>query len=734
MSPRPPRANAPSIRLIAAIFVVIPVVVVAGALLVLFSITGQRAGEALGASIIDRASGMVAEDVKQYLGEAVRVSDLYQRRIKDGTLDTVDLEAWERPMLDDLVTSANVASICFGSSTDRSIYLQHAHDRLELGVGEGPGADQCREYEIDLITGERAGSPLRVYRYVPTERPWYAAAIEAGGATWTPVYFWFATQRGDSVTGAGFATPIFEHFPGRASPDGRLAGAGSQAVQVGGTDQTTPRLLGVLTVDVTLSDLSTFLRKIPVGEGGHLFLVDSQGLLVASTEGPVNSPQGNRLGLSDTTGSVARAAARGLERSRPRAAPREATAEAPTPDEGAAEAIVLRPVLNERLRLDKGWARVAVTPVTPFPGMDWQLITVIPESAFLGDAWAARNRAMIVAAVAIIGAALLALQLAGRLVQPIVALRTHVKRLARGEFDTPLDLRAARELQDLSSDLNAAAIDLKSHVEMKHSLELAMQVQQSLLPDKPPTPPGLDLAGKSMYCDETGGDYFDFIDVRPATPEEAARERGDSVDGPMPAALASRPATLIVVGDVMGHGIAAALLMATARATLRLRARQPASLGHILTDVNNVLAPDFRDGRFMTMALIVIDPVARTARWASAGHDAPIIYEPGKGEFRVLEGGEFPLGVVEGADFREYVVEDIEPGAIVAIGTDGIWEAAGPDGEQFGHDRLRDLIKGNAGRTSAQIAAAIDKALADYLGPNRNKDDVTYAIARMVGG
>lgn len=155
-----------------------------------------------------------------------------------------------------------------------------------------------------------------------------------------------------------------------------------------------------------------------------------------------------------------------------------------------------------------------------------------------------------------------------------------------------------------------------------------------------------------------------------------------------PDGAAAAPAdrgTLIVVGDVMGHGIAAALLMAMARSALGLLARQPADLGRVLTELNNALASDFRAGRFMTMALLRIDPATGVAAWASAGHESPIVYDPGSGSFRMLDGGDLPLGDVPGTEYREYAVTSLQPGSVLAIRTDGIWEARDAEGKEFGY-------------------------------------------------
>src|SRR5262249_28642064 len=156
----------------------------------------------------------------------------------------------------------------------------------------------------------------------------------------------------------------------------------------------------------------------------------------------------------------------------------------------------------------------------------------------------------------------------------------------------------------------------------------------------------------SRYCEQTGGDYFDFIDIAPL----------------------SESSLLVAVGDVMGHGIAAALLMASARAALRSRALDAPALGALMTRTNDVLASNNRHNRFMTLPLLKIDGATGRVSWASAGHDPAIVFDPAADRFTELEGGDVPLGVMEGVEYPEYHSDPLTPGSVLVIGTDGIWE------------------------------------------------------------
>jgi len=249
-------------------------------------------------------------------------------------------------------------------------------------------------------------------------------------------------------------------------------------------------------------------------------------------------------------------------------------------------------------------------------------------------------------------------------------------------------------------------------------MELAMEVQQSLLPANVPQVRGLDVSAHCRYCDVTGGDYYDFIEV-----------------SDLPGCR-----TLIAVGDALGHGIASALLMATARAALRATAAAPGpvSLGAVMVRVNTVLSHGARHGRFMTMLLMIADPFAGTLRWARAGHEPVLVYDPTNDVFEDLNEGSIPLGI-ERVEFEEYCYGRLAPGTLLIAGTDGLWEAMNPAGEMFGKERLRDVVRAAARTESggpppgaADIISAIDRALTEFVAGRKIKDDVTLVVARVL--
>ena len=215
--------------------------------------------------------------------------------------------------------------------------------------------------------------------------------------------------------------------------------------------------------------------------------------------------------------------------------------------------------------------------------------------------------------------------------------------------------------------------------EQKKALDLAGKVQKSLIPSHAPQIEGLDIAGRSDSCDEVGGDYFDFL----YGPEYSANS------------------IKVVVGDIAGHGVDAALLMTSARAFIRSRAAQPGSPAQIVSSMNNDLANDMKDsGHFMTLFFLEIDPRSGAVQWVRAGHEPALIYDPSEDKFNELLGDGIALGVEVEFAYAEYALTKLVRGTIVALGTDGIWETTDGQGQPFGKQRFRDIIKSHAAESA----------------------------------
>jgi sigma-B regulation protein RsbU (phosphoserine phosphatase) len=284
-----------------------------------------------------------------------------------------------------------------------------------------------------------------------------------------------------------------------------------------------------------------------------------------------------------------------------------------------------------------------------------------------------------------------------------------MRRVGAGDLEAKAEFGGSGEFRQLAGELNQMIADLRDRLRLRHSLGVAMEVQQRLLPAGPPQVRGLDVAGHSTYCDETGGDYYDFLVLDKAAPH----------------------AVLVALGDVMGHGVAAALVMAGVRAVLRDRAVAAGGLADLMGRLNRVISADHHGDRFMTMHLSVIDAKAGTMRWVSAGHDPAMIFHPETGAFEEVGEGDLPLGVMDDTAYTEHTHGPLRPGLVILIGTDGVWEMPDAKGEAFGKDRLRDVIRESAAGSATEIAQTIRDRLAAFRGNTKQVDDVTFVIVKV---
>jgi serine phosphatase RsbU (regulator of sigma subunit) len=311
---------------------------------------------------------------------------------------------------------------------------------------------------------------------------------------------------------------------------------------------------------------------------------------------------------------------------------------------------------------------------------------------------------------AVVAAGVLGWAFARRISRPVQLLASATDRVAAGDYDARVRWESGDEFGRLSGHFNRMVEGLEERQRMRQAMQVAMEIQQHLLPASPPTLEGVDVAGFSDYCDETGGDYFDY----PQTWEVPGKRLA------------------LTVGDVTGHGIGAALLMSTGRAVLRSHAQRDVAPGEVLGVVNHHLAQDAVAGKFMTLYYGVLDPAAGTLVYANAGQGGCFVLRGAGGPPETMAASAPPAGVVDGIPFVEGRVEGLRAGDVVVLGTDGIWETADASGELFGMERFEAVARANATKSAKEIADAVRAAADAHRGTGPQTDDVTLIVARLV--
>ena len=241
--------------------------------------------------------------------------------------------------------------------------------------------------------------------------------------------------------------------------------------------------------------------------------------------------------------------------------------------------------------------------------------------------------------------------------------------------------------------------------ESEEQFRVAREIQQHLFPRKAPQLDGFDIAGASRPAAATGGDYFDYLSI-------------------------SDSQLALAIGDVSGHGIGPAMLMAETRAYLRILTRNRNDLSLILTRANTMVGEDVGEERFVTMLLAKLDPEKGTLVHASAGQSPAFILGSDGAVKSELRRTGMPLGVMRDAEYTVSKPLRLVKGDVLVLLTDGLEEAANPEGELFGVDRILETVHRNRQSKAAKIVESVFETLKEFSGNTEQVDDLTMIVAK----
>ena len=516
--------------------------------------------------------------------------------------------------------------------------------------------------------------------YDPRTRDWFTRALQSGNVTWSDPYV--------DASGKGLMITCSRQVPGDS--DGRT---------------------WVVASDVTLSTVNSQIIGTQVGSNGYAFLLDKQGNVVArpgitaGENGWDESFETENLLSSNNSALVAVA--------RDMVAGKTGTARVSFAD--GEKYIAYAPLKSVN------WSVGIVVPVddviAPAQQTRAQIVNATGETSTLLQQKMdlARNVFVVLFILLFIMVTVLSVLFAQLITRPVAELRKGSKAIGTGDLEYRVKIETGDEFEDLARSFNTMAADLKAHIDelqrttaekerYAKELEIAKGIQQSFLPDEAPKIEGIELVAKNIPALEVGGDFYDFIPL--------AQDRWG-----------------LVIADVSGKGVPAALFMALSRTLIRASTLANADPATAIGHANQLICEDSKTSMFVTLFYAILDSRAMTLNYVNAGHNPPLLLKGTAADVVLLKAKGIALGVTDEVSLQSVRV-DLRPGDVLVLYTDGVTEAINDQEEEFGEERLVKVITENRGESAATILDRILAAITAFAGDRPQHDDITLLILK----
>jgi sigma-B regulation protein RsbU (phosphoserine phosphatase) len=264
-------------------------------------------------------------------------------------------------------------------------------------------------------------------------------------------------------------------------------------------------------------------------------------------------------------------------------------------------------------------------------------------------------------------------------------------------------------IRNLISERKTAAEKERYRLELartEYEMETAKKIQQSILPESPPRTEGFELAALNLPAKQVGGDFYDFVPL-------------------------SQDKWGIVIADVSGKGVPAALFMALSRTMIRASTTSSHTATKAIQKANNLILQDSKSSMFVTLFYAVLDPKKKAIQYVNAGHCPPLLYSTRTGNVSKMQPGGIALGVVEDIELQEKELK-LEKNDIVVLYTDGITEAVNEKDEQFGETRFIAVVKNNSALSPCELADKIRDEVFTFAQGQPQHDDFTLVVLKAI--
>ncbi len=517
--------------------------------------------------------------------------------------------------------------------------------------------------------------------YDPRTRQWYLRAQGSGETGWTELY----VDAGTGDLAVTCSRPVYD---------------------------SKNSFIGVVAADVTLKTLNERIINTRVGEMGYAFLIDEGGRIIAH---PALSLNGQQWDDAYVTENLLES---GNEDMRSIAAAMVASEAGIARAELDTEVYVAYAPIN-----CTGWSIGIVMPVeeiiAPALATGQQITVAIEEARNDIDAQLTKVQSVfaIIVAGIILLVVVLAVWLARTISRPILFLTEAVRNMGSGDLDGKVAVTSSDEVGMLAASFNKMAGDLKQYMaelgestaqnaRMKKEMEIGFDIQRTFLPESAPKVKGFEIAASNTPALEVGGDFYDFIALGP-----------DRMG--------------LVIADVSGKGVPAALFMAMSRTLMRANAMGNPTVSEAISRANNMIAEEDRANMFVTLFYGVLNLQEKTMTYVNAGHNPPMVLGDGEHDLVMLAARGMALGVMQDIPLEEKEIQ-LRKGDVLLLYTDGVTEAVNRENEQFGEERLSSILEENRTLAADDIIEIIKKEVDKFADGQAQFDDVTLMVVKVV--
>ncbi|PKG32378.1 SpoIIE family protein phosphatase, partial [Methanoregula sp.] len=300
---------------------------------------------------------------------------------------------------------------------------------------------------------------------------------------------------------------------------------------------------------------------------------------------------------------------------------------------------------------------------------------------------------------------------------PLLKLQRGAEEIGQGNLEYRVEVETRDEFGSLARSFNTMAADLREYIStlkrttaekerMLKELEIAKGIQQSFLPESAPTLPGFDLAGYNLPALEVGGDFYDFI---PLDSDHYG----------------------LVIADVSGKGVPAALFMALSRTLIRASATSVEDPVRSIREANRHIFADSKTSMFVTLFYAVLDCKEKSLMFVNAGHNPPLYLGAGTASVRLLNAEGIALGVLDEIELKSVSIP-LQPGDVVVLYTDGVTEAMNAKDDEYGIERLMKCVEETKALPSQEIINAIVREVVAFAGTHPQHDDITVMVLKVL--